>query len=188
MKLSKIVAGLVVLALPLSGALAQRDDQFAVGIGGGVVVPAGLASDHHKLGPQGTLSLGIGMVDSPFGIRFDGMYAGLPDRGGSVAGVDQGSARLFVLTANGVFNIYGSNTRLYAVTGIGGHWYTPDGTGASSRNDFALQTGLGIWLPFANVFLEAKWMNLYRMLPDRETGLSGKRSGQLYPITLGIIF
>ncbi len=188
MRFSLLAAFLVLLALPLSQASAQRDDQFVWSLGGGVVIPSGLASDNHTAGPQGTLSFGIGMVDSPFGIRFDGMYAGLGDRTGRTTPTDQGSAKLFNLSGNAVFNVYGSNAHVYAVGGVGGYWYNPDGVGSKSKNDFALQAGLGVWVPFANAFVEAKWVNLYRALPDASTGELGKRSARLYPITLGIMF
>lgn len=181
------------IALSSAQARAQREDQFAWGIGGGATIPSGLGNDYHKTGVHGDVSLGIGMVDSPWGIRFDGMYSSLGDGQHVVntpGGVDpgQGKARLFVLSGNGIFNIYGSNTHVYALGGLGGYWYNPDGPGTKAENDFGLQAGLGIWLGFANAFVEAKWMNLYRALPNPDTGENGKKSMRLYPVTLGIIF
>jgi hypothetical protein len=134
------------------------------------------------------------MVDSPWGIRFDGMYSSLGKKSrtvntpGGPSVTTQGSAKLTMLTANALVNIYGSNTHLYALGGLGGYWYNPKAAGADSENDFMLQAGVGVWLNFANMFVEAKWANLYRALPDRATGQSGKRSAQIYPVTLGIIF
>jgi hypothetical protein len=188
MRLSIIAAFLVALVLPATTAQAQRDDQFAFGIGGGATIPSGEAADNHTTGGHGTLTWGIGMVDSPWGVRFDAAYTGLGDKSGSVAGSDQGSARIFTIAGNGVFNIYGSNTHLYAVAGLGGYWYNPSGPGTTTKNDLLLQGGLGVFLPFANSFIEAKWTNLYRALPNPDTGVKGKRSARLYPITLGIIF
>lgn len=183
-----------ILALSPQTARAQREDQFAWGFGGGATIPSGLAADDHKTSAHGLASLGIGMVDSPWGVRFDGMYSGLGksvhtvNTPGGASDVTQGAAKLFMLSANGVFNIYGSNSHLYTIAGIGGYWYNPDGSGTSSKNDLGMQAGLGVWLNFANAFVEAKWVNLYRALPDPVTGESGKRSARLYPVTLGIIF
>lgn len=188
MKLS-LVSTLVLVALSLPATTdAQRDDQFALGAAVGVTLPSGLAHDQHVAGPHGTVMLGIGGVDSQFGIRFDGSYAVLGDRENVANVLDQGSTRIFSLMANGVIKLYGSDARLYGVGGLGGFWNNPDGEGTSARNDFALTAGLGFWIPRINGFVEAKWMNLYRALPDPVTGESGKRSARLYPISLGIIF
>jgi hypothetical protein len=183
MKFFTLIA-LGALAISASTAQAQREDQFAWGLGGGVTPVGGRAADLHKLGGHAYGSLGIGMVDSPWGVRFDAMYSTLGEKSGST----QGSAKVFMLTANGIFNIYGSNTHVYAVGGMGGHWYNPSNSGTSAENDFMMQAGLGVWLNFANMFVEAKWANLYRALPDPDTGKQGKRSAQLYPVTLGIMF
>ena len=188
MRLSILSAFLVALAVPAAEAGAQRDDQFAFGIGGGATFTSGAANDNHSTGAHGTLSWGIGMVDSPWGIRFDGMYSSLGDRDESALPVNQGAAKLFILSGNGIFNLYGSNTHLYGLAGLGGYWYNPDGPGTSSKNDLGLQAGLGIFLPFANAFIEAKWLNLYRALPDPVSGAKGKKSATLYPVTLGIMF
>jgi hypothetical protein len=48
--------------------------------------------------------------------------------------------------------------------------------------------GLGVWLPGINGFVEAKILNLYNALPDPSTGVKGRKSAQLFPITLGIMF
>jgi len=185
MRLS-LIAGLLVFAAASSTASAQRDDQFVFGISGGATFSSGVAKDHHETSPLGMLSWGIGMVDSPWGIRFDGAYSALGDRESS-GPVDQGSAKLFILSGSAVFNIYGSNTHLYGIAGLGGYWYNPDGPGTSTKNDLALQAGFGIALPVRHLFIEGKLVNLYRALPD-ENGVKGKKSAKLIPVTLGILF
>ena len=185
MRLPITAALLLALALP-SLATAQRDDQFVFGISGGPTFTSGDAHDQHKTGVHGMLSWGIGMVDSPWGIRFDGTYSSLEDRASSTA-VDQGSAKLFILGGNAIFNIYGSNTHIYGIAGLGGYWYNPDGPGTNTKNDLALQAGLGSYLGFGHLFVEAKVVNLYRALPDAN-GVKGKRSARLIPLTLGILF
>jgi hypothetical protein len=185
MRLS-IIAGFLVLAAGSSTASAQRDDQFVFGIAGGATFTSGVANDNHSTGAHGTLSWGIGMVDSPWGIRFDGTYSSLGDRDKTLP-VDQGSAKVVILGGNGVFNIYGGNTHLYGLAGLGGYWYNPDGSGTSTKNDLELHAGLGVYLPMGHMFVEGKFMNLYRALPD-ENGVKGKRSARLFPVTLGILF
>jgi hypothetical protein len=180
-----IIAGLLMIAAPVVAG-AQRDDQFVFGIGGGATFTSGVAHDNHSTGAHGMLSWGIGMVDSPWGIRFDGTYSSLADRSSSLP-VDQGSAKLFMLSGSGVFNIYGSNTHLYGLGGLGGYWYNPDGSGTTTKNDLELHAGLGVYLPFGHTFIEGRFMNLYRALPD-ENGVKGKRSAKLFPVTLGILF
>ncbi|MEO8194298.1 MAG: hypothetical protein ABI681_10650 [Gemmatimonadales bacterium] len=188
MKFPILAALLAAFVIPSVEALAQRDDQFAWGIGGGATFPSGIARDNHTTGAHGTLMFGIGAVDSPFGIRFDGMYSSLGNRSGTSVVTDQGSARIFSLSANGLFRVYGSDTRLYAIGGLGGYWYNPDGPGTTAVNDFGLNAGAGLWLPWFNGFVEARWMNLYRALPDPVTGEKGRRSARIYPVTLGIMF
>ena len=193
MRLS-ILAGLLILAAVPCTASAQRDDQFVFGISGGPTFASGLAQDLHATGAHGMLSWGIGMVDSPWGIRFDGAYSVLGRKTRTIVAPDnpvevsQGKGKLFVLSGSAIFNLYGSNTHLYALGGLGGYWYNPDGQGTSSKNDLAMQAGLGLYIPGIHGFIEAKWLNLYRALPDPNTGVNGKRSARLYPVTLGILF
>ena len=124
---------------------AQRDDQFVWGVGGGVTIPSGSARDNHKPAAHGTLMFGIGGVDSPFGVRMDGQYSALGNRGDEGLAVDQGEARVFSLMGHGV-------------------------------------------CPGITVFLDATVQIFYRELPDPVTGLKGKKSAQLFPVTLGIMF
>ena len=193
MRLSTAAAILIFAGVP-AVASGQRDDQFVFGISGGAALTSGLSSEMHDPGPLGMLSWGIGMVDSPWGIRFDGAYSVLGEKTRTVVApggpIDktQGSAKLFVLSGSAIFNIYGSNTHLYALGGLGGYWYNPDGQGTSSKNDLGIQAGLGLYLPGIHAFVEAKWLNLYRALPDPNTGVNGKKSARLYPVTLGILF
>jgi len=185
---SYLAAVLIALAMPAAEAHAQRDDQFAWGLGAGATIPSGAAKDNHKAGAHASLMFGIGSVDSPFGIRFDAFYSALGDGPRGNLAIDQGEATLFTLMMNGLVNVYGSNRRLYALAGAGGFWYDPDGAGTVAVNDFGVAGGLGVWLPGINGFVEAKILNLYNALPDPVTGARGRKSAQLFPITLGIMF
>lgn len=179
-------AGLAVLTLA-GRAHAQGQDQFVYGISGGVMIPSGIGGDNHKLGPQGAVMVGIGSVDSPFGVRLDVMYGALGSKTGTGT-LGLGAARVTNVTGNFLVRLIGQDERLYFVGGAGGYNYNPDGSGTSATNDFAINAGAGIWLPGLNTFIEGRWFNLYRALPDPVTGLRGKKSLRIYPISIGIMF
>ena len=187
MKFSILAGLLAALAISSAEAAAQRDDQFVWGISGGAAITSGRVSDHHETGPQGALMFGIGGVGSPIGIRLDASYTLLGDKSGTVGVQDQGEARIFSIIGNGILNLYGSNRHIYAIGGLGGFWYNPDGQGSVAVNDLIVGAGLGVFFPRLG-FIEARWTNLYRALPDPDTGLKGKQSARLYPVTLGIMF
>lgn len=187
MKLSTFFAfGIAALVLA-TRAQAQGQDQFVYGISGGVMIPSGLAGENHKLGPQGAVMAGIGSVDSPFGFRFDVMYGGLGSKTGTGT-LGLGDAKVTNVSANFLFRLIGQDERIYFVGGAGGYNYNPDGAGTRANNDFAINAGLGIWVPGVNAFVEGRWFNLYRALPDPVTGLRGKKSLRIYPISLGFMF
>ena len=176
-----------VAALALAGrAEGQGQDQFVFGISGGVAIPSGVAADNHKAGPIGGVMLGIGGVDSPFGVRFDGMYAAFGSKTGTGT-LGLGKAKVTNVSVNALFTLIGDAKRLYFVGGVGGFNYNPDGSGTKATNDLSLNAGLGLWLPMVDGFVEARWFNLYRALPD-DAGLNGKRPMRFYPISLGIMF
>jgi hypothetical protein len=187
MKFSTIAGVVLALGLASTDAAGQRDDQFVWGVSGGAAIVSGLVSDHHETGPQGALMFGIGGVGSPLGIRLDATYGALGDKSGSFALRDQGEARIFSIMGNAIVNLYGSNRHIYAVGGLGGYWYNPDGPASAAENDLIIGGGLGVFFPRLG-FIEARWTNLYRALPDPDTGVTGKKSARLYPITLGIMF
>jgi hypothetical protein len=188
MKFLNLGVLLLTITIPAARAHAQGQDQFAFGLSAGATIPSGPAADHHKTGINGALMWGIGSVDSPFGVRFDGMYTTLGDKKSTTLVNPQGSARLTSYTANFLFKTIGGDTRLYIIAGAGGFNYNPNGEGTSAKSDFGINAGLGLWLPMFNGFVEARWYNFYRALPDAETGESGKRSLRIYPITFGIMY
>jgi len=177
---------LVTVALMPGDVRAQGEDQYAWGVAAGVAVATADLHDSHSNGASGTLLFGIGGVESPVGIRFDLMYNAFGDRDGGA--LDQGKARITAFTGNLVFNIYGDEKRLYGIAGIGGYSYNPDGAGAKSGTDFGVNGGLGLWLPGLRGFIEARFHNFYRALPDPGTGEAAKKSAAFVPITIGILF
>ncbi len=188
MKLSIFAAAAAFVVSLASSAGAQGQDQFAFGVSGGIAIPSGLGADVHKAGPNGTLMFGIGSVDSPFGVRFDGMYAALGKKTNSRLTPPLGSARLTSFSANIIFDVVGNASRVYFVGGAGAFTYNPAGAGAKAKNDFGVNAGLGLWLPAVDAFVEARWFNYYRALPDLTTNETGRRSLRIYPINVGFIF
>jgi len=181
-----LALGLLVLA-PATRAHAQGQDQFVLGISGGVGVPSGLGADNHKLGPTAALMVGVGSVDSPFGVRFDGSYTALGSKTGTGT-LGLGSAKVLNFSGNFLFNVWGQENRLYFVGGAGAYNYKPSGSGARATKDLALNGGFGLWIPAVNGFVEARLLNMYRALPDPATGLRGKKSLRIYPISFGLMF
>ncbi len=187
MKLTTFLTLAIVALISASRAEGQGQDQFVFGVSGGVLVPSGLAADNHKLGPNGGLMLGIGAVDSPFGVRFDGMYGALGSKTGTGA-IGLGAARITQVSANILFTLLGQEKKLYFVGGAGAFNYNPDGTGTKATNDLGVNAGLGFWIPGLNGFVEARWFNLYRALPNPTTLDKGKSSLRIYPISFGMMF
>jgi hypothetical protein len=172
------IAGLVVLALALpSAARAQVDDQFSWGVNAGVAVPANYLAKDHSTGFNGGITFAFGGVGQLIGIRVDGMY----NRFGEKSGTDAGSARILGATANLVMGVFGSGDRVYLTGGVGGYGIRTGVTGVKGVNDFGLNGGLGLWLPFANAFIEARYHHFYR-------ALANKRPATFVPITLGVLF
>ena len=186
MKFLKSLAIVLAVTAPAVRADAQGQDQFAFGVSAGASIPSGQAADYHKTGWNAGLMWGIGSVDSPFGVRFDGMYTALGGKSSSTLVSPQGDAKLTSLSGNFLFKTIGGDTRLYVVGGAGGFWYNPDASGTEAKSDFALNAGVGLWLPGINGFVEARWFNFYRALPNA-AGESGKRSLRVYPITFGFM-
>jgi hypothetical protein len=186
MKLSTFFAlGTVVLTLA-GRAQAQGQDQFVYGIAGGISIPQGLGADNHTAGPDGAVMVGMGSVDSPFGVRLDVMYGGLGRKTGTGT-LGLGVAKVTNISGNFLFRLIGQDERVYFIGGAGGYNYNPSGP-RRATSDFALNAGLGIWFPGLNGFIEARWFNMYRALPDPDTGLRGKKSLRIYPLNVGIMF
>lgn len=184
-----LIASVAAAALAFTErAAAQGQDHFAFGVAGGVAV----ATDHlrtlHTNGPTGMLSLAIGAVDTPVGVRFDLMYSAFGERAGSGAFPRQGKARIIGLTGNVVLPILGQSNRLYTIAGVGGYGYRPDATGPENGTNFGLNAGLGVWIPRVSGFVEGRFHNVYRALPDRADATRNARSARYYPITFGLLF
>lgn len=158
-------------------ASAQGDSQFAWGAMAGVAVPANDLAKDHDAGVNAGITLGIGGVGQLLGIRLDGMY----NRFGAKSGTTAGSTRIVGATANLVTNVFGTADRLYLTAGVGGYGIRTGVAGVKAVNDFGVNGGLGLWLPFANAFIEARYHHFYR-------ALTNKRPAVFVPVTLGVLF
>jgi hypothetical protein len=186
----KTIAGLLLVAVGMSSRLdAQGDDQYALGLSGGAAFPARQLGDVTRTGANGTISVALGNIGSTLGIRFDGMYNWLPGRDNPTDSVAAtGDVRILGLTGNFVFSLIGVDTRLYMISGIGAYAYRPHASGAEKANDFGWNAGLGLWIPALGGFIEARFHNFYRALPDPVTGAAGKKSAQFVPVTIGFLW
>ncbi len=187
MKLSFFAALAASLVVAGHRAEAQGQDHFVVGFSGGVLIPSGIGADNHKVGPNGSVMLGVGGIDSPFGLRFDASYGALGSKTGTGT-LGLGAARVTNFNGNVLFTLLGQSRKLYFVGGAGSYSYNPEARGIKTTTDLAVNAGLGLWLPAVNGFVEARWFNLFRALPDPVTGLRGKASLRLYPISFGLMF
>ena len=172
------VTGLVVLTLALPcAARAQVDDQFSWGVSAGAAVPMNYLAKDHDTGFNGGITFAFGGVGQLLGVRVDGMY----NRFEAKDGTDAGSARILAATANLVMGVFGSGDRLYLTGGVGGYGIRTGVAGVKGVNDFGLNGGFGLWLPFASAFIEARYHHFYR-------ALANKRPAVFVPITLGVLF
>jgi hypothetical protein len=168
---------------------AQGDDQYTFGVSGGLAVPTRQLGDVTKPGANGTISVTMGNIGSTFGVRFDGMYNWLPEKDDPPDSIaPTGDVRILALTGNLVFSLIGIDTRLYSILGIGAYAYRPHASGAEKANDFGWNAGLGVWIPALDGFIEARFHNFYRALPDPVTGAKGKKSAQFVPVTIGFLW
>ena len=157
-------------------AKSQGDDIFSWGVNAGAAVPANDLAKDHVTGFDGGITLAIGGVGQLLGIRIDGLWTQF----GAKSGTTAESAKIVGGTLNLVTSLLGNSDRVYLTGGVGGYGIRGI-VGQSSKNDFGVNGGIGLWLPFANAFVEARYHHFYRALPN-------KKPAVFIPITLGILF
>ena len=163
------------LVVPCSSK-AQVDDQFSWGLNAGVAFPANDLAKQHDAGVNAGITWAVGGVGQLLGLRVDGMY----NRFGAKSGTTAGTTRILGATANLVMGLIGTSNRMYVTGGVGGYGIRT-GVPGEGVNDFGLNGGLGLWLPFANAFIEARYHHFYR-------ALANKRPAVFIPVTLGVLF
>jgi hypothetical protein len=174
-----LVAAIVLVgaaALP-SLALAQVDDQFSWGVSAGAAIPTHDLAKEHNTGVNAGITLAFGGVGQLLGIRVDGMY----NRFGAKSGTTAGNARILGGTVNLVMGVLGDEDRFYLTAGAGGYGIRPGVKGEKGFKDFGLNGGIGLWLPFVDGFIEARYHHFYRAFPTKHPAI-------FIPVTLGILF
>lgn len=167
---------LIGTALPLA-ASGQVNDQFSWGLTAGAAVPARDLADNHDTGWSGGVTFAFGSVGQLIGIRVDGLYNMLPGK----SGTDGRDARILGANFNLVASLMGTGDRVYVIGGVGGYGIRTGVPGVKAVNDFGINGGLGVWLPFANAFIEARYHHFYR-------ALANKQPAPFIPVTIGVLF
>ena len=176
------VAGTALLIF-LSSHSALGQKTYALGVGGGLAIPAGKLNNTQKTGYNGTVALAIGVSELPIGIRFDGIYNMLPLRTTSAGGLTSSDLRIIGGLANLIYAFSGTSAKPYVVFGGGYYSVKNDAPGAKSQSDFGFNAGLGATFgagPFA-MFFESRYHSI-----ARKTAKGGVI--QFIPITLGLMF
>jgi len=158
-------------------AAAQVDDQFSWGLTAGASVPARDLADDHNTGLAGGVTFALGQVGQTIGIRIDGLYSTFPGK----SGTEGRDARIIGGTFNLVTSLIGTGDRVYVIGGVGGYGIRTGVPGVKAVNDWGINGGLGVWLPFASAFVEARYHHFYR-------ALANKQPAPFIPITIGVLF
>jgi hypothetical protein len=176
------ISALIALALARP-AFGQKT--YALGIGGGAVIPVGRLSDIQSTGYNAALGLAIGVAELPIGLRFDGIYNKLSHKKALPAGSAASSYDLRVMGVLGnlIFAFPGTSAKPYIILGGGLYSTKSSLAGAKSENKFGFNAGLGATFgvgPFAT-FLESRYHSVSR------TAANG---GVMHfvPITVGLMF
>jgi hypothetical protein len=176
MKFSAAVLMGVVGSLP-TVAHAQVEDQFSWGLMAGAAIPARDLAKDHNTGFSGGITLALGGIGQLVGFRIDGLYNTFSAKSGTTAG----NANIAGGTANLVIPILGNGHHLYLTGGVGGYGFHSGVKGVKSVSDWGLNGGAGLWLPFGDMFVEARYHHFYRALADKHPAV-------FVPITLGVLF
>lgn len=161
-------------------ALGQKT--YAVGIGGGAVMPVGKLSDTQSSGYNAFLGLAIGVAELPIGVRFDGIYNNL-SRKKALPAASSYDLRVMGVLGNLIFAFPGTSAKPYMIVGGGLYSTKSNVPGAKSENKFGFNAGLGATFGFGPVatFVESRYHGVSR------TAANG---GVMHfvPITVGLMF
>ena len=155
---------------------AQTNDQFSWGLNAGAAIPAKDLAKGHNVGVNGGITFAFGGPGQLFGVRIDGMY----NRFGAKSDT-AGNARILGATANLVMGVFGDQDRVYVTGGVGGYGIRTGVAGEKGKNDFGVNGGIGLWLPFVNGYIEARYHHFYR-------ALANKKPAVFVPVTIGVLF
>jgi hypothetical protein len=174
------------VSLVLSVALSQpvsAQKTYALGIAGGVALPAGRFGDAMSSGYNGTAVLAVGSPDLPIGIRFDGMYNHFSRKDAASQPAVAPSARIVSGVVNLIYTFPGTVAKAYVVAGAGYYNTKTQITGAKADNNIGFNGGVGATFGFGPVatFIETRYHSISR---------SAAKGGviQFIPVTLGVLF
>jgi hypothetical protein len=183
-RFSQMMAVLALASIVLS-AQASAQKTYALGIGGGVVIPVGKLSNTQKSGFNGIVTLALGVAELPIGVRFDGIYNNFSHTNvapppGSASAHD---FRVTGILGNLIYAFPGPSAKTYIMAGGGLYNTRLDLAGTKSENHFGLNTGLGITFGLGPVasFVESRYHFI-----SREPAKGGVI--HFVPITLGLMF
>lgn len=119
--LSKLVAFLVVVLLPLQAAIAQRE----IGVDVGVAVPTGRLASARSIGPSAALSFGFGNDDRGVGTRVDlawqKMFGESPPPGREYDYIFYEDYNAYSARGSVVFTLTDGQRRPYGLLGAGAY-------------------------------------------------------------------
>jgi hypothetical protein len=173
--LNVLLAVFLAIGLPRV-ARAQTNDQFSWGLIAGAAIPAKDLAKDHDTGVNAGITLAFGGPGQLFGVRIDGLYNRFGAKSDSA-----GTARILGATANLVMGVFGDQDRVYVTGGVGGYGIRTGVAGEKGKNDFGVNGGIGLWLPFVNGYVEARYHHFYR-------ALANKKPAVFVPVTIGVLF
>ena len=155
---------------------------YALGIGGGVAVPAGKFADTKATGYSGAVSLAIGSGDIPVGLRIDGIYNRFSRKADATS--QQTAATSGANVVGGLVDLIyafpGTTAKAYVIAGVGYYHTKIQG---SANNNIGFNGGVGVTFgagPIA-MFFETRYHSISRNAA--EGGVV-----QFVPVTIGLLF
>ena len=169
-------------SIVLSGQ-ASGQKTYALGVGGGAVIPVGKLSGTQTTGFNGIVALALGVAELPIGVRFDGIYNSFSRKDITTPPTNTYGFRIAGLLGNLIYAFPGTTAKSYIVAGGGLYNTKFDIAGTKAENHWGLNAGLGVTFAVGPVasFLESR----YHFISREPT-----KGGVIHfvPITLGVMF
>ena len=189
MKLVKPPGFQLVLLFLAGAAVARAQGSAGVhfGIAGGATFPTQNAGDLYDTGYHGSVMLNFNAPAAPIGLRIEGMYARMDQKGTGESGhlqVGSGTANLVLGPKAVVF-------RPYFIGGGGFYRVKFSATGLphsfeDTQNKFGWNVGGGFSFgvgPVATIFIEARYIQV-----QTEQNFTGNEHFSFIPVTVGFVF
>ena len=183
MKLFPYLLTVSALASIVLSGQASGQKTYALGVGGGAVIPVGKLSDTQTTGFNGIVALALGVAELPIGVRFDGIYNSFSRKDITTPPTNTYGFRIAGLLGNLIYAFPGTTAKSYIVAGGGLYNTKFDIAGTKAENHWGLNAGLGVTFAVGPVasFLESR----YHFISREPT-----KGGVIHfvPITLGVMF